>query len=419
MSHHRSAELHRAQPAHPDEYIREADKDYSGHNENWAQNFIQDHYREGHGQGDEDNVRRTAAEAWARIKTDLRAGREISEDPNHADYWNRSAAAKDYLVLQKVKEAAGPESEFAGRVLSQIEKLQRNLHEDNEMQKLGFAKFDHILGATNDGRLDYQTKGRDGNYYSERRTAGGLGDVPTSITTGRSSYTEGTEINPGGIAAKFRTNDSLEKAPNGQPKRRHTEYEDENGMREINGRQITDIRSVDRQFNERTGGFDYKVRTKDGQDIIYSTDRNNKNESFAASVTSEAPMQGRLDQSMPVPSGGTELRNENRTGQETFEGTFNDSSFWRNTAFKRTDKSDPDGHLIQRTVEYNKGSELILKDKTGQSRELSDICKVETVFDPKTGRYEATYTDGHQNHSYATLSPDMKSIEEFHGPRRR
>lgn len=416
MTHHHAAARHhhsRSQTYQPNDYMKDSDKDYNGKNDNWTKDFIHDHYKAGHGSRDSDNVNKTAAEAWARIKTDLRDGHVASEDK---DYWDRSKAAKDYVALQKAKEAGGPEGEFAAKVLAQIEKLQRSIHEDNEMQKLGFSKFDHILGADGNGRLEYQTRGSDGRYYSEKRSAGDLGDTQTSTTTEKKSVTEGTEFNYDGSASNFRTTDSDQKAPNGNSRQSHTEYPNEDGKSDINGRHIDNIRSVDKQFNEKTGGWDYKVHTRDGQDITYSTDKDDKNPTFAPTMKGKEAMQGKLDQSMPTPVSGTDLRKEKATGDGKWEGTFNDGTF-SDTGFKRTDENDKDGRLIKRTVEYDGGSlgsaDLNLKDKTGHSKTIHDVRKVETVFDPKTGRYQTTYTDGQGKQYHATLSADMKSIEEF------
>lgn len=409
--HHEAAAQHQQ-----NDYIREADKDHKGNNDNWTKDFIHDHYKPGHGSNDsnyDDNVRKTAAEAWARIKTDLRDGEVVSEN---ASYWDRSKAGKDYLALQSAKDAGGAEGKFAEKVLTQIEKLQRNLHEDNEMQKLGFSKFDHILGADSNGRLDYQSKGADGKLYSEKHSAGGLGDVSASTRTGRRTVTEGTESNYDGTSSNVRTTDTIEKAPNGKPKGSHTEYSDEDGKRDINGRKVENIKSIDKQFNEETHRFDYRIRTKDGQDISYSTDRNDKNATFVPTLPGQAAMQGKLDQSMPSPAGGKDLRNEQRTSDGKFEGTFNDG-WLSDTGFKRTDVNDTNGHLLKRTVEYDGGklgaANLNLKDQSGNTKNIQDVRKVETVFDPKTGRYQATYTDGRGTEYHATLSADMKSIEKF------
>ena len=90
---------------------------------------MHEHHQPRHADHDsayDDNVRETAAQAWARIKIDLAQGHGKAED---TDYWDGSNATKNFVALKQARDAGGPEGEFAEKVLWQIEKLrQSELH---------------------------------------------------------------------------------------------------------------------------------------------------------------------------------------------------------------------------------------------------------------------------------------------------
>ncbi|HEY9871054.1 MAG TPA: hypothetical protein V6D08_17950, partial [Candidatus Obscuribacterales bacterium] len=112
--------------------------------------------------------------------------------------------------------------------------------------------------------------------------------------------------------------------------------------------------------------------------------------------------------------------NGDGTVTHTYEGELEDSGLlpwnWGDTNYKGSEKWTKDGRLLERHAEYDGGVDMKFKTPEGE-KEIANVTKVDTVYNPQTGNYDTVITaeDGTKYRAETAADGSVKSFKEVTG----
>lgn len=105
----------------------------------------------------------------------------------------------------------------------------------------------------------------------------------------------------------------------------------------------------------------------------------------------------------------------------TYDGEVEDTGWapwnWGDTNFTGSQKFTKEGGLLESHVEYDGGKTIKFDTGNGKSQEISDVTKVDTVYNPQTGNYDTVVTtgDGTKYHAVTTQEGKVESFKKATG----
>ncbi len=397
------------------------------YNNHWTQRFFEDQFNvHKAANGIVNSLRLAAKQDGSRpdnvgSNQESKVGHDLTELEREANRYS-GARDRDGKGRDAFRHAA---IEEALRTINKNPKLRAELGLPDKAQLTGArdgnlsfkgAGDPNMIDLNKNDPLEY-TRGPNGGLLRAEQEKGKVAGVNAKELT---SVRQGWEDNGVGQAQynKYDTVDQKSK----QLTKERTDYPGQNGRRVINGMEIKNIASEERQWNADKRQWDVTLNTrsddpsKPSEPIRYSEseDGTKKFKPFDLTAPKEA---GLL---FPGNPDGEEKRNELYPG--SFDGTMKDAYYNKDVNYKRTDTADG-----SRTLEfaypgyqfgggagtYNVSIPVTGADGNVEAKQIDNLTAARYQFDEDRGVYKATYFDGGGKKYSATVDALAKRITDF------